>query len=98
MSFPDHTSVDPSTNAIQFYWVSRDRKPDGALSDTCDLWFVRPIREKIGDKAVVWHTRDVAPDGVTLVGHYGVYTVDAVLQWCRTVPETDIELLVVGRS
>lgn len=98
MSYPSETSVDPDTNTVSFYWVSRDRRTDGQLSDTCDLWFVRPIRERLGDHAVVWHTRDVAPDGVSLVGHVGEYTLDVIKNWCLTYPDDDRMLLVVGRT
>ena len=98
MSYPDTTSVDPVSGNITFYWVSRDSDPEtGELMSTCDLWSIRPIREAKGSKGYWWHTLDVSPDGVTLVGREGCFSLDAVRLWCGTVPETDRELLVVGR-
>jgi hypothetical protein len=98
--FPAETSIDPSTNEPAFYWCSRDSSEDGKLKDACDLWTTRPMRKRRGDGAY-WHTLDVTPpDSLKMVGYVGRYTLEAIRAWTNThtIPETDIELLVVGRS
>lgn len=96
--YPDETSIDPATGKPTFYWVSRDSdEVTGELKGVCDLWTTRPMRLRRG-RGVLWHTLDVSPDGVTMVGRVGAYTVAAIREWCLTIPETDIELLVVGRD
>ena len=91
------SSVDPVTKQPTYYWVSRDsHETTGELSEFCHLWCVKPMRRSMGS-GCRWTTIDVTPEGETLAGFQGVYTLDAVKKWCNTLPETDRELLVVGR-
>jgi hypothetical protein len=106
VSYPIDDARDPETGVVMFYWVSRDSHPrTGELQPYVDLWWVRPTRYRYAqaykDPALVgaaWRslTRDEG-GSIVLVGHAGRHTIDACVKWCKTLPETDRELLVVGR-
>ena len=106
MKYPDDTAVNPENNTIDFFWVSRDSHPrTGALEPVVDLWYIKPDRERYStthdDPTLAgarWHTFDRSENGATLVGHKGRYTLEQCIKWCGTLPETDRELLCVGRK
>ncbi len=64
------------------YWVSRD-SIDGAVSATCSLWHVKPLRTKAGPR-VVW---------TSVYGFLGEFRADEIVSWFRVCPDTDLELL-----
>ena len=106
MSYPVDDARDPETGAVIFYWVSRDSHPrTGELQDVVDLWWSRPKRYRYADaykdptlKGAAWRslTRDDRGE-IKLYGHAGRHTIAACAKWCGTLPETDLELIVVGR-
>lgn len=69
------------------YWLSRDSL-DGALSAKCSLWYMKPLRSRIGTR-VVWSST---------YGHLGDFRPEEIVTWpaFHTYPETDMELLVIA--
>jgi hypothetical protein len=98
MAHDTECSIDPETNQPQWYWVSRNSDfTTGQLSEYCDLWWVRPMRRR-SDKGVIWHTLDVTPEGSHMYGWHGSCCLADTVKWCGTLPDSDLMLLVVGRS
>ena len=80
-----HTEYKP-TRDIVTYFISRDSL-DGVVTDECDLWWVRPLRTRVGER-VTW----VAGAGPE-TGHLGKCTLVEVTYWFRTYPDSDRQLL-----
>ena len=78
---------EPDTEAPTWtYWLSRDSL-DGALSAKCSLWYMKPLRTRIGNRVTWVHEH----------GHLGEFRPDEILTWpaFHTYPETNMELLVI---
>lgn len=106
MAYPVDDARDPETGTVMFFWVSRDSHPrTGALEPVVDLWFVRPnryrysrIHKDVTMQGACWRSLERNDKGsISLVGHHGRFTLEACRKWCGTIPETDLELIVVGR-
>lgn len=104
MAYPEDSAVDPATNTIEWFWVSRDSHPrTGVPEPVVDLWYVRPDRYNYADvyadpslAGAAWRTPS-SDETLGLVGHQGRYTIEQCLKWCHTIPDDDRQLLVVGR-
>lgn len=77
----------PETTIEWTYWISRDTDRNGVLSDRCSLWFVKPLRTRIGER-VTWTSAH---------GFLGNFRPDEIITWqgFHTYPETHVELIRV---
>lgn len=71
------------------YWVSRD-SIRGQLVPTCSIWWIKPVRKVRRGRCTTWTDADENQPG-----RFGDYTLDETRGFCRTVPDTDLELIVV---
>lgn len=93
-----HTSRDKVvlTADCPTVWVTRDSISRGKMLDYCDLWIARPMRvvhPECGSAHWI-NPSDVALDQCYL----GSYTLAAVKAYIRTVPDTDLQCIMVPGS
>lgn len=80
------------------YYLTRDRDPDGTLSDTIDVWLTRPIRHRVtSDGGYVWVSSDERTWRVMNHGgpHWRRMTVDECRTKFATAPDVSAECLYV---
>jgi hypothetical protein len=77
------------------YWLTRDKK-NGELSDTIEVWLVKPELCRFDDGDVMWLPQLECVDAETT--HYAEWSIAKCLKECRVYPETERECIVVGTN
>jgi hypothetical protein len=78
-----------SERVVWTYWISRNSL-QGELSGKCDVWYRKPMRVKHSYR-VTWVANDHRDPG-----HLGEHTLKDCAEWFKTIPETDLELIVTA--
>lgn len=73
------------------YFISVDSFR-GETRQICDLWCVKPMRTKAGER-VIWSAIDHENPG-----HLGGYTREEIVAWFGVYPETDLELIKIEQT
>lgn len=88
MTTTQATKTMASPRVCWTYYVTRDSR-DGVLSNICDLWSgVKPKRER-QDGAVLWIPK------TSNACYLGEHAVKDIQRWFGTIPDTDLELIVI---
>jgi hypothetical protein len=91
---PVRIAVTMNEKRVQMYYITRDGS-HGKLSATCDLWYLKPVRNQRGGH-IAWVAGN-HPDNDS--GHFGEYDVDVIVAWFGGVkPDTDREMVVIERG
>ena len=84
------TTEKPTSGQYLTYWITRNETYEGVISDSVDVWLVRPVRKAGAYGGWEW----LGPGG--LEDRYAQWSLASCLMQCRTYPDDSRQCIKVG--